>query len=128
MSNADWYAKKLGSQKPPSPAPQTSPNPMLPYRQAQQAPNVPVAYDQKNDQVVVKAQSALNPENCPGCFSGNYFAPLGTQRKRCYDCGYPIVQAGTGVGGTGNGGTPIAAKQVGQSGGFNPTTIVGRLE
>jgi F0F1-type ATP synthase membrane subunit c/vacuolar-type H+-ATPase subunit K len=55
-------------------------------------------------------------------------APVGTQRKRCYDCGYPIVQAGTGVGGTGNGGAPIAAKQPSQSGGFNPNIIVDRIQ
>jgi hypothetical protein len=59
--------------------------------------------------------------------SGNYMAPVGTQRKRCYDCGYPIVQAGTGVGGTGQGGAPIAARQPSQGGGFNPNVIVDRL-
>mgnify|MGYP006971423807 CR=1 FL=1 len=48
---------------------------------------------------------------------------------RCFDCGYPTVQAGTGVGGVSasTDGTVHKATQV-SSGGFNPTVIVGKVE
>ena len=100
------------------------------YRPPQQQ-NVQVSYDPDQDQLISKAVSARNTERCPNCMSNNYMAPQGTERKRCYDCGYPIVQAGSGAGstgGSGSGGAPIAAKQPNQSGGFNPTTIIGRIE
>jgi ribosomal protein S27AE len=127
MTN-NWWAKKMGANGPLPDTPPTSvPQPNV-YRPPQQNPNVRVSYDPQQDQLVSKAQSARNDERCPGCMSGNYMAPVGTQRKRCYDCGYPIVQAGTGVGGTGNGGAPIAAKQPSQSGGFNPNIIVDRIQ
>ena len=126
MSN-NWWANKLGTAAPASATPPTQLPPGNVYRAPQQNPNVQVSYDSNQDQLVTRAQSARDQERCPGCMSGNYMAPVGTQRKRCYDCGYPIVQAGTGVGGTGQGGTPIAAKQPSQDGGFNPTVIVDRL-
>jgi hypothetical protein len=128
MSN-NWWAKKLGTPVQPSSTPSTNLPSGNVYRPPQQTPNVQVSYDPNQDQLVTRAQSARDTERCPGCMSGNYMAPVGTQRKRCYDCGYPIVQAGTGAGGTGSSSGPtIAAKQPNQSGGFNPTTIVGRLE
>jgi hypothetical protein len=127
MSNNNWWAKKLGTQSPTQNTPPTSPPPSTVYRAPQQTPNVQVSYDQQQDQLVTRAQSARDLERCPGCMSSNYMAPVGTQRKRCYDCGYPIVQAGSGVGGTGQGGAPIAAKQPSQGGGFNPNVIVDRI-
>lgn len=129
MSNADWYARKMGSPNPNPSAPPSSPPTRIPYvSQQRQAPNVPVTYNPSEDQLVTRAQSARESEMCPGCMSGNYFAPLGTQRKRCYDCGYPIVQQGSGLASSGTGNGPVqAAKQVGQEGGFNPTTIVDRI-
>jgi ribosomal protein S27AE len=129
MADNNWWAKKLGNPGlNTSATPPTAPLSNLPYAPQQQQPNTRVAYDQNSDQLVSKAQSSRDMERCPGCMSGNYMAPVGTQRKRCYDCGYPIVQAGTGLGGTGQGGSPIAAKQPNQDGGFNPTTIIGRVE
>jgi hypothetical protein len=127
MSNSNWWANKLGANGPLPTTPPTTPPQGNVYRAPQQAPNVQVSYDPNQDQLVTRAQSARDQERCPGCMSGNYMAPVGTQRKRCYDCGYPIVQAGTGVGGTGQGGTPIAARQPSQGGGFNPNIIVDRL-
>jgi hypothetical protein len=130
MSNSNWWAKKLGNNGPMPDTPPTSPMQPNLYRAPQQTPNVQVSYDQQQDQLISKAQSARDSERCPGCMSVNYMAPVGTQRKRCYDCGYPIVQSGTGAGGTGSSssGPTIAAKQPNQSGGFNPTTIVGRVD
>jgi hypothetical protein len=55
-------------------------------------------------------------------------APQGTQMKRCLECGYPVVQSGSGVSAVGaTDGSVKAAKQV-QSGGYNPGTIVGKVE
>jgi hypothetical protein len=49
---------------------------------------------------------------------------------RCYDCGYPKVQAGSRHGGASSapssGGPATPARQV-ATGGFNPTTIIGHL-
>ena len=130
MSTNNWWAKKLGNPNPVSTTPPVTPRPGNVYVPQQQPPNVQVSYDSQQDQLVSKAQSARDAERCPGCGSGNYMAPMGTQRKRCYDCGYPIVQSGTGASGTGSSSSGPArpAKQVGQDGGFNPQTIVGRLE
>jgi hypothetical protein len=52
-------------------------------------------------------------------------------RARCYDCGYPIQQSGSGVGrgiqsGQPSGGPAAPARQV-ATGGFNPTTIIGHI-
>ena len=58
----------------------------------------------------------------------NYMAPQGTQQKRCFDCGYPLMQSGSGVGSTGQtDGTVRKATQV-QSGGYHPTQIIGKVE
>lgn len=130
MSNSDWYARKMGQPRPQSTVPPTSPNQPVQYvpQQQPQMPNTPVSYDRGTDQLVTRAQSSRETESCVACGSGNYFAPLGTQRKRCYDCGYPIMQQGSGLAGSGTGnGTVKAAKQVGQSDGFNPGTIVDRI-
>lgn len=130
MSNNDWWAKRLGGGTTPRQAmPPTGPAPQVPYTPPAQQPNVRVNYDPDTDQLVTKAQSAKRMDTCPDCGSGNYFAPQGTQRMRCYDCGYPITQTGSGGGmpsGSSAGGTQKAI-QVGQSGGFNPNVIVDRI-
>jgi len=54
----------------------------------------------------------------------------GSNYKRCYDCGYPVVQAGTGVGGissNASNSTVHKATQI-EGSGFNPTQIIGRVE
>ena len=47
---------------------------------------------------------------------------------RCYDCGYPLTQTGTGIAGVNapSAGPTQAAVQV-PTGGWNPTTIIGKL-
>lgn len=129
MSSNNWWAKKLGN---PNPLPATPPMSLPPgnvYVPSAPPANPQVSYDPNRDQLVTRAQSARDTERCPGCNSGNYMAPMGTQKKRCYDCGYPLVQAGSGVSSTGgDSGPAIPAKQPAKGSGFNPTTIVGRLE
>ena len=127
MANKDWWSNKLGNNQPARQSPPTGPAPSVPYTPPAQQPNVRVNYDADQDQLVTKAVSARNPNFCPNCSSGNYFAPQGTQRMRCYDCGYPIVQQGSGLASSGNSGPATPAKQAGQSGGFNPNTIVDRI-
>jgi len=127
MSNKSWWDNKLSGRVPISDSPPTSPAANVPYRfPSPQQPNVQVAYDPATDQLVSKAISARDQERCPNCMSGNYMAPQGTQRKRCYECGYPIIQQGSGAS-TGSG--PVqASKQASQGGGFQPNVIVGRVE
>jgi hypothetical protein len=122
MSNADWFARKLNAQptQPQAPAPRyVAPQPAT-YAQPQQ-PQYPPSQ-----------QTTPQAERCPGCGSGNYGGATPEARKRCYDCGYPIQQSGSGVGKgvVGNGGQPSGpatpAVQV-QTGGWNPTTIIGHI-
>ena len=127
MSNSDWWSKKIGHSATPRQAAPTGPSKPVPYIPPSQQPNIQVNYDPNSDQLVTKAQSAKKYDHCPNCSSGNYFAPAGTQRMRCYECGYPVMQGGSGAGMPSGSGTPATpAKQVGQNGGFNPNIIVDR--
>jgi hypothetical protein len=129
MMSSNWWANKLGGTPNSTPTPATAPPQGNVYRATPGAPNTQVSYDHNQDQLETKAQSARASDRCPACYSVNYMSSPGVGRMRCYDCGYPIVQQGSGLSGTGTGTGPVvASKQVGQSGGFNPTTIVGRLE
>jgi ribosomal protein S27AE len=129
MMSSNWWANKLGGAPSSTPTPAVTPPTGNVYRATPGAPNTQVNYDPNQDQLVTKAQSARASDRCPACYSGNYMASPAGGRMRCYDCGYPIVQQGSGLSGTGTGNGPVvASKQVGQNGGFNPTTIVGRLE
>ena len=126
MSNADWWAKQLGNQTPAPVQPRQVNNPMPPSQQpmTQYAPPQP-------QQPAAKAQSAKQTQSCPECGSGNYMSPSQTIGLRCYDCGYPIVQSGSGLGKGITGGPQAAgpaqpAVQV-ATGGWNPTTIIGKL-
>ena len=73
------------------------------------------------------APSSLQEDHCPSCSSSNYMSAPGSQYKRCYDCGYPLVQAGTGVGATKSDAPVKRATQVATEG-YSPTTIIGRVE
>lgn len=76
-----------------------------------------------------------NSTSCPSCRSKNYMK-VGSQVTqagsvdtwRCYDCGYPLVQTGTGMAGANvpSAGPTQAAFQV-PTAGFNPTTIIGHI-
>ena len=121
MSN-NWWATKLGQPQQPQPR-QEMPLPasQVPMaRMPQAAPNQPATY---------------LPSSWPSCRSKNYMK-VGSQVTangsvdawRCYDCGYPLTQTGTGLAGVNapSAGPTQAAFQV-PTGGFNPTTIIGKL-
>lgn len=113
----DWWSKKLTGQ-PPSYPPVSPPSVQPPVQ-----PQQPIV------QQPILPQSAQVNSRCPGCGSGNYGGSTPESRPRCYDCGYPITQSGTGIPGvsTGQGGPVQATKQV-PTGGWNPTTIIGKVE
>ena len=125
MSNADWFARKLSTPQPQQPA---GPEPTYVPQVQNPTPNV--------GQYSYPSATPAIPrgDRCPGCGSGNYgssaLAP--EARARCYDCGYPIQQSGSGVGAgiVGQGGQASGPAQPTvqvQTGGFNPTTIIGHI-
>jgi ribosomal protein L37E len=119
MSNQNWWAQKLGGQP-------AAPTYRAPAQPQPQQPNL-IPTGQNN---LPPVQHAVT-ERCPGCGSNNYGGTAET-RKRCYDCGYPIVQSGSGMGrgitsGPRTEGAPQPAKQV-QAGGWNPNVIIGKIE
>ena len=72
-------------------------------------------------------RSQRQDDYCPACSSTNYMAPPGTKYMRCFDCGYPLQQSGTGVGTTKIEGASKAATQV-PTGSYQPQTVIGRVE
>jgi len=123
MNNADWWSKKLGNPQPqvgrPDPSPQMPPSqqPMaqMPVFQQPQTP---------------KAQSSSQTASCPDCGSGNFMAPTPQIQPRCYDCGYPVQQSGSRFGGLAGAHVEGSAKPAqGNSGssGYNPQSIIGRV-
>ena len=126
MSSSNWWANKMGA---PAPTPGSYPTPPLqpplptPYNPA---PQQPPAVEQPR-----LPQSAVNASRCPNCASGNYGSSTPESKARCYDCGYPVVQSGSGSG-TGisqqGGGAPTPARQISTANNFNPQGIIGRLE
>ena len=122
MSNSDWWAKKMNV---------PAPNPVMP--EVPMAQPQPATYVQpQQPQYPPTQQRTPSADRCPECGSGNYGGATPESRKRCYDCGYPIQQSGSGMGKgiIGQGGQASGpaqpARQV-QSGGFNPTTIIGHI-
>lgn len=109
---SDWWSRKLGtSPKAPAPSPSAYPQAITPP--APEAPS-PKATHQRNQGV------------CPGCGGDNYFSTA-SSRARCYDCGYPLEQQGSGLSGTTSGGTSTPARQV-PSAGYQPGNIIGRVQ
>jgi hypothetical protein len=121
MSNQNWWAQKLGNNSAPLP----------PATQPRVAPQ-PATYAQPQQQYPPSQQVTPQAERCPGCGSGNYGGGTPESRKRCYDCGYPVVQSGSGLGKGVTSGPqasgPVQASIQVPTGGWNPTTIIGKLE
>jgi hypothetical protein len=121
--STNWWANKLAGQAPQSPQPRQE----MPLPPSQ----IPMAYTPPaQPQQGARPTASANASRCPGCGSGNYGSIEGT-KARCYDCGYPIVQSGSGLGkgitgGPQASGPAVPAVQV-ATGGWNPTTIIGKL-
>lgn len=121
MTSNNWWSQKLGG-----PQPESTP-PTQPYQPPQQQPQQPQYAPPQQEQRT--PASARNSGSCPECGSGNYGKVTQESRARCYDCGYPITQSGTGVSGVRQptGGAVQPAKQVSTANNFNPTTIIGHI-
>jgi len=130
MSNSNWWANKMGTSAAPK---QYAPAPQPQYVAPQPAQYTP----SPQPQYPPTQQTVPQAPRCPSCGSGNYGSLNDAARgmaaaARCYDCGYPIQQSGSGlgkgiVGQGGRGGGPATpAKQV-ASGGYNPQTIIGHI-
>jgi len=130
IMTSDWWSRKLQGEEVPTtrPSAPTGPIPTVRYVPEGNVTATPVRYDANEDQLVTKAKSARMDDRCPECVSGNYFAPTGTQMKRCYDCGYPLVQSGSGGGlPSDSSGPATPAKQTSKGTNFNPNVIVDRI-
>jgi len=122
--SSDWYARRLnGNAGPTQPSPLPPTQPAAPPYNPQESTRIP--------------ESSVAASRCPGCGSGNYggVVPEGSMsgmaaRAKCYDCGYPIVQSGSGVGkgiSQPGGGPAIPARQSTTSNNFNPQGIIGHI-
>lgn len=123
--SSSWWADKLGAQQPA-----TRPAQPATYAQPPSYPSQtpPAAVSAASDGRRLPA-SAMSPERCPNCSSGNYGKMTPESKARCYDCGYPLTQSGTGMPGVhipSNGNTE-AAKQISTANNFNPGVIVDKI-
>lgn len=116
MSSSNWWANKMGTSVPtPSTPPVAQPQPPVynPVPPPQEPPRMP--------------QSAVASSRCPGCGSGNYGSADPSTKARCYDCGYPIQQSGSGLGKgiTGNqaSGPAQPARQISTANNWNPQNV-----
>lgn len=127
MSN-DWWARKLNAPAQPQAQPQPQPQYVAPQPATYAPPSQP--------QYPPTQQVTQQAPRCPGCGGPNYSIAAKqvthsgqVESWRCYDCGYPLVQAGSSHGGANSApsaGPAQKARQV-QTGGWNPTTIIGHL-
>jgi hypothetical protein len=124
MNSSNWWANKLAQGTPTQ-----APMPQAPPPQATPPTTPQPAYLPPDLQERRLPESATSNSRCPGCGSGNYGSGIPNVRARCYDCGYPITQTGTGVSGvsTPSEGPVQAAKQVSTQNNFNPQTIIGKV-
>ena len=123
MSSADWWAKQLGAQ-PTQPVARPADVPMPPSQQPMASMPQP-AYTQP----LSKAQSASQTDSCPECGGNNYMA-VQNAAARCYDCGYPITQAGSRYGsltGATVEGSAKSAQGNDVQSNWNPQGIIGRV-
>jgi hypothetical protein len=76
-------------------------------------------------QLSQKLQSARQDDRCPECGSGDYAVTAKAftkergqvETKRCFDCGYPKLQRGSGMGSVTNAPVTGRARQVAHGGG-----------
>lgn len=117
-ANVPWWQQTV------APAPVQAAPPAVPQPVATEQPQVP---DDGAQSLARTQWSKHETGNCPGCMSANYHAhpEAPNARPRCYDCGYPITQSGSGVSVQGDVGAVQAARQTAASktNSFNPQNI-----
>ena len=147
---SDWWAKKLGAgtpgkvgitvpprhpAAPAAPAPNVNVPPgyrLVPVESSGpgQAPDHDPTFNEivreGAEYVTTKAKS-VDTSPCPECGGGNYFA-RGNAAAHCFDCGYPALQTGSGMGipGVKASGGSQPARQI-EGPGFQGHTIIGRV-
>jgi len=123
--STNWWTQRLNGQTPSAPVPLPPMAPLQPVYNP--VPQQPIPQETSR-----LPQSATTSSRCPGCGSGNYGSVTLESKARCYDCGYPIQQSGSGVGAgitqPGGSGPAQPARQLNTSNNFNPGTIIGRIE
>jgi hypothetical protein len=126
MSNADWWAKQLGTQPAAQPAQQARPAdvPMPPSQQPM------TAYEPPQPQTSsLRLGSAGQTQSCPDCGGNNYMS-VANAKPRCYDCGYPVEQSGSRFGaltGAKVEGTTKSSIGNDSASNWNPQGIIGRI-
>jgi len=124
MSNS-WWETKLGGGT-PQPRPYT-PQPQYPTPPVGQ-PAVPYQNPELAGRLI--PASATNASRCPNCASGNYGQTSPEAKARCYDCGYPLQQSGSGTPGvrtSPGGGAVQATRQISTANNYNPGQIIDRI-
>jgi hypothetical protein len=140
-----FWEKVLGTPEPgqPTPPPATDAVPWwqrtvvdvpqsAPPAQPVQQPAEPQTQGNPQESMAKTQWAKQTTGNCPSCASTNYHAhpDAPNARARCYDCGYPISQSGTGVTLKGNNVGPVkSARQTeaSKTNDFNPHQIFDRL-
>jgi hypothetical protein len=122
MTNADWWAKQLGTQ--PAQAARPADMPMPPSQQPMTTYTPPQPQAPQT-----KAQSANQTQMCPNCSGSNYMS-VANAAPRCYDCGYPLEQSGSRYGSLT--GAKVEGSVKGAIGNdtasnWNPQGIIGRI-
>lgn len=121
MATSDWWSRRLSQAtgQPPAPppgstaAPPTSPR-AAPGYTSYDADGAQVADDGTMATLATAAAATggsarvrEDSGHCPECGSGNFFARRYTEQgmalrmeaaPRCFDCGYPVIQAGSSHG------------------------------
>lgn len=114
--SASWWAAKIRGDQPPAPLPPipTPKPPVAPPTAAVVRPQVPTA---------TSAQA-----RCPECGSGNYMGARGNM-PRCFDCGYvPNRDFRNSTQGLTGGEGPVEKAPGQQTGTYNPSQVIGRVE
>lgn len=123
MSSADWWARQMGAQ----PA-QREPNLTIPPSQIPMT-RAPQQQQQGQPTAVRQAPSSMQTATCPECMSGNYWSS-NNNPAHCFDCGYPMSQAGSRFGAlTGAHVEGNAKSALGNpvDNNYHPTQIIGRV-
>lgn len=141
---SDFWSNVLGNTPQPDPAPAPTPQADVPWWQ-RTVIDVPTPPPPASQPMAPQPEEGgeLDPEkslqrtqwarettgNCPGCNGPNYdrHPEAPSARPRCFDCGYPITQTGSGVTVQGEQVGPVqAARQIpaARTNNFNPNQIV----